>query len=53
MGAGPFTYPEEAGLEIGGPDFNQFVLLEVHYNNQAMEKGWKYSPKRGRTSFVV
>lgn len=41
MGAGPFTYPEEAGLEIGGPEFNQFVLLEVHYNNQAMEKGVK------------
>ena len=39
IGAGPFTYPEEAGLKFGGRDFNQFVMLEIHYNNQNMEKG--------------
>ena len=36
IGAGPFTYPEEAGLAIGGSDFNPYVMLEVHYNNQVM-----------------
>eukprot|EP00095_Tigriopus_kingsejongensis_P009488 maker-scaffold661_size154698-snap-gene-0.21 protein:Tk09488 transcript:maker-scaffold661_size154698-snap-gene-0.21-mRNA-1 annotation:"tyramine beta-hydroxylase-like" len=39
IGAGPFTYPEEAGLALGGPDFNPYVMLEIHYNNQNMESG--------------
>ncbi|TRY63859.1 hypothetical protein TCAL_11840 [Tigriopus californicus] len=39
IGAGPFTYPENAGLAIGGPDFNPYVMLEVHYNNENMEAG--------------
>ncbi|CAG0879812.1 unnamed protein product [Darwinula stevensoni] len=33
MGASPFWYPQEAGLPIGGADFNRYVMLEVHYNN--------------------
>ncbi|KAF4520141.1 hypothetical protein B566_EDAN008959 [Ephemera danica] len=28
MGASPFDYPEEAGLPIGGPDYNPYVMLE-------------------------
>ncbi|XP_053609984.1 tyramine beta-hydroxylase [Plodia interpunctella] len=40
MGAPPFTYPEEAGLPLGGPDKNKFVMLEVHYNNPEMKKDW-------------
>ncbi|XP_050428659.1 dopamine beta-hydroxylase [Adelges cooleyi] len=39
MGATAFVYPEEAGLPIGGPDFNGFVMLEVHYNNPGLRKG--------------
>ena len=42
IGAGPITYPEEAGLEIGGPDFpSLFVMLEVHFNNEKLESGVK------------
>ncbi|XP_050695852.1 dopamine beta-hydroxylase-like [Eriocheir sinensis] len=33
MGASAFVYPQEAGLPVGGPDFNPYVMLEVHYNN--------------------
>nr|XP_018907091.1 PREDICTED: tyramine beta-hydroxylase [Bemisia tabaci] len=33
MGATPFFYPKEAGLPIGGPDYNLYVMLEVHYHN--------------------
>ncbi|KAI5633676.1 tyramine beta-hydroxylase [Phthorimaea operculella] len=40
MGATPFTYPAEAGLPIGGPDSNKFVMLEVHYNNPEMKSDW-------------
>ncbi|XP_042895000.1 dopamine beta-hydroxylase [Parasteatoda tepidariorum] len=39
MGALPFTYPEEAGLPIGGPDFSRYVMLEVHYNNPELKEG--------------
>lgn len=39
MGAAPFVYPEEAGLPIGGPDFNSYIMLEVHYNNPGLRKG--------------
>ena len=30
---------QETGLAIGGKSFNQYVMLEVHYNNQQMEAG--------------
>ena len=39
IGAGPFTYPKQVGLPIGGQNFNQFVMLEVHYNNVKLEQG--------------
>ncbi|XP_025419900.1 dopamine beta-hydroxylase-like [Sipha flava] len=39
MGAPAFVYPEEAGLPIGGPDFNNYIMLEVHYNNPGLRKG--------------
>ena len=39
IGAGPFTYPEEAGLAVGGPGFNPHVMLEVHYNNEGKRAG--------------
>ena len=39
MGALPFTYPEEAGLPIGGPEFNLYVMLEIHYNNPERKEG--------------
>ena len=42
IGAGPFTYPSEAGLQIGGPDFGSlYVMLEVHFNNEKLESGVK------------
>nr|CAD7448509.1 unnamed protein product [Timema bartmani] len=40
MGAPPFVYPEEAGLPIGGPDFNPYVMLEIHYNNPEKRSDW-------------
>ncbi|XP_069676915.1 tyramine beta-hydroxylase [Periplaneta americana] len=40
MGALPFSYPEEAGLPIGGLDFNPYVMLEVHYNNPERRADW-------------
>ncbi|XP_001602880.1 tyramine beta-hydroxylase [Nasonia vitripennis] len=39
MGADAFVYPEEAGLPIGGENFNRFVMLEVHYNNPELLAG--------------
>lgn len=33
MGASAFTYPKEAGLPVGGPDYNPYIRLEVHFNN--------------------
>lgn len=33
MGASIFTYPKKAGLPIGGPDYNPYIRLEVHFNN--------------------
>ncbi|XP_017887322.1 tyramine beta-hydroxylase [Ceratina calcarata] len=39
MGADAFVYPEEAGLSIGGKDFNPYVMLEVHYNNPELQGG--------------
>lgn len=39
MGADAFVYPEEAGLSIGGADFNPYIMLEVHYNNPELHQG--------------
>ncbi|XP_045032302.1 dopamine beta-hydroxylase [Daphnia magna] len=39
-GAGPFRYPPEAGLPIGGPAFNLYIMLEVHYNNPTIRGDW-------------
>ena len=39
MGAEPLRYPEEAGFPIGGPDFNLYVRLEMHYNNPELKAG--------------
>ena len=40
IGAQSFTYPEEAGLQIGGSDFpSLYVMLEVHFNNENKRKG--------------
>ena len=39
IGAGPFTYPEQSGLAIGGEDFHPFLMLEVHYNNPEKKAG--------------
>lgn len=39
MGATPFIYPEEAGLPLGGPMANKYVMLEVHYNNPELRNG--------------
>lgn len=33
MGASTFTYPKQAGLPMGGSDYNPFIRLEVHFNN--------------------
>jgi hypothetical protein len=30
---------QEAGLPIGGEQYNPFVMLEVHYNNEKKESG--------------
>ncbi|KAL0838663.1 hypothetical protein ABMA28_016736 [Loxostege sticticalis] len=40
MGAPPFIYPKEAGLPLGGPNANKYVMLEVHYNNPELKKDW-------------
>ncbi|XP_021938401.1 dopamine beta-hydroxylase [Zootermopsis nevadensis] len=40
MGALPFSYPEEAGLPIGGSDFNPYIMLEIHYNNPEKRTDW-------------
>ncbi|XP_045624015.2 dopamine beta-hydroxylase [Procambarus clarkii] len=39
MGASSFVYPPDAGMPIGGPDFNPYVMLEVHYNNPSLISG--------------
>lgn len=40
MGAPPFVYPKEAGLPLGGPKANKYIMLEVHYNNPELRKDW-------------
>lgn len=39
MGANAFTYPPEAGLPIGGKDYNPYIRLEVHFNNPELRAG--------------
>lgn len=39
MGAEPLKYPLEAGLPIGGEDFNPYLRLEMHYNNPGLRAG--------------
>lgn len=39
MGANAFTYPKEAGLPIGGANYNPFIRLEVHFNNPELKSG--------------
>lgn len=41
MGASAFTYPKEAGLPIGGENYNPFIRLEVHFNNPELKAGKK------------
>lgn len=41
MGASAFTYPKEAGLPIGGENYNPFIRLEVHFNNPELKTGKK------------
>nr|XP_022905446.1 dopamine beta-hydroxylase [Onthophagus taurus] len=56
MGATMFYYPKEAGLPIGGSNFNKYIMLEIHYNNPMLQKGiidssgirFYYSPKLRR-----
>lgn len=43
MGASTFTYPSEAGLPVGGDDYNPYIRLEVHYNNPDLQAGVKDS----------
>ena len=35
------SYPIEAGIPIGGPDFYPFIVIEIHYNNQDLLQGNK------------
>lgn len=37
-----FLVTQEAGLPVGGADFNGYVMLEVHYNNPGLRKGKRH-----------
>jgi len=39
MGAEAMHYPKEVGYPIGGPDFNPYLRLEIHYNNPKKKAG--------------
>lgn len=39
MGASTFTYPKQAGLPIGGANYNPYIRLEVHFNNPEILDG--------------
>nr|WAS27820.1 putative dopamine beta-hydroxylase-like protein [Patiria miniata] len=39
MGAPAFSYPEEAGVPIGGSGISSYVMLQVHYNNPSIREG--------------
>ncbi|XP_026327382.1 tyramine beta-hydroxylase isoform X2 [Hyposmocoma kahamanoa] len=51
MGAPPFIYPAAAGLPLGGPNANSYVMLEVHYNNPEELEDWVDSS--GLTFYVT
>lgn len=48
MGASTFTYPKQAGLPIGGPNYNPYIRLEVHFNNPDILDGMG---QYGRSNF--
>ena len=33
------SYPDQAGVLIGGKGYSRYVMLEVHYNNPKLVKG--------------
>uniref|UniRef100_A0AC35TVU4 DOMON domain-containing protein n=1 Tax=Rhabditophanes sp. KR3021 TaxID=114890 RepID=A0AC35TVU4_9BILA len=39
LGAAPLEYPEEAGAVFGGPNFPSYIMVEIHYNNEAESQG--------------
>ncbi|XP_052788523.1 dopamine beta-hydroxylase-like [Mya arenaria] len=39
MGAAAMEFPEEAGFPVGGPNYNRYVMLEIHYNNPSKAAG--------------
>ncbi|XP_071187214.1 DBH-like monooxygenase protein 2 homolog [Salvelinus alpinus] len=39
VGGLAFELPENAGIPIGGHDYDEFYRLEIHYNNLAQETG--------------
>lgn len=39
MGEGPIIYPREAGLPFGGKGRDEYVMVEIHYNNPDLHKG--------------
>uniref|UniRef100_A0A0K0DV29 DBH-like monooxygenase protein 1 n=1 Tax=Strongyloides stercoralis TaxID=6248 RepID=A0A0K0DV29_STRER len=39
FGAGPFEYPDEAGVAFGGDNFPAYIMIEIHYNNERKESG--------------
>lgn len=52
MGASTFTYPKEAGLPIGGHDYNPYIRLEMHFNNPNNIDGsfqWNFTNKYFKT----
>lgn len=44
-------------MPIGGPEFNSYIMLEVHYNNPGLRKGVKpfpfFHPEKKKMVFVV
>ena len=34
-----FIYPDNVGFPIGGPDSNQYAVIELHYNNPEEASG--------------
>ena len=36
MGASRFVYPDQVGGVIGGSDYSQYLVLEVHYDNPGL-----------------
>ncbi|CEF69436.1 DBH-like monooxygenase protein 1 [Strongyloides ratti] len=40
FGAGPFEYPDEAGIAFGGKHFPAYIMVEIHYNNEKNESNF-------------